>query len=55
MRGRALSIEWTGFDLHLDDKTWPGTGTGFSTERATIDIRVVPGAVTYVNAGGVDI
>lgn len=37
-RGRLLQIEWDGFDLHIDDETWPGEGTAPSP--AAIDVAV---------------
>ena len=46
--GRRLKIEWTGFPIHIDDKIWPKNGKGKRKERATIDIEVVPKAVTFL-------
>jgi diacylglycerol kinase family enzyme len=34
-RGKSLTLEWTGFELHIDDKLWPQKG-----ERAKPPARV---------------
>jgi hypothetical protein len=25
-RGKSLKLEWTGFEIHIDDKLWPQKG-----------------------------
>jgi diacylglycerol kinase family enzyme len=47
-RGRHLTLDWTGFEVHLDDKTWPGTDTGFSLEPGVIDVRIDQCAVEFL-------
>lgn len=46
-RGRALTMQWTGFDLHLDDRLWPDA----SRERfadATVEVRIERHAVEFL-------
>jgi diacylglycerol kinase family enzyme len=38
-RGRVLQIEWDGFDVHIDDKAWPGEDTSASPP-AGIEVAV---------------
>ena len=47
-RARHLTLDWTGFEVHLDDETWPGTTAGFSLEPGAIDIRVDPRAGEFL-------
>jgi diacylglycerol kinase family enzyme len=47
-RGRILTITWTGFELHMDDATWPGTKYGIPEGPATIEIRVDPGSLQFL-------
>lgn len=46
--GSRLQIEWTGFPIHIDDKIWPRNGKRNGKSRATIDIEVVPKAMTFL-------
>jgi diacylglycerol kinase family enzyme len=46
--GSRLRIEWTGFPIHIDDKIWPKNGETGRKQRGTIDIEVVPKAVTFL-------
>jgi diacylglycerol kinase family enzyme len=46
-RGRVLTMQWTGFDLHLDDRLWPEA----SRERladATVEVRVEGRGVEFL-------
>jgi diacylglycerol kinase (ATP) len=45
-RGRRLTLEWTGFELHLDDKLWPGEDEK-PEPPARIELRV-EGAVEFL-------
>jgi diacylglycerol kinase family enzyme len=45
-RGRHLRLEWTGFDLHIDDEVWPGEGE--SPERGMIDLRIDDRSVEFL-------
>jgi diacylglycerol kinase family enzyme len=47
-RGRVLTITWTGFELHMDDTTWPGTTHAIPPAPATIEIRVDPGSLQFL-------
>lgn len=46
-RGKRLTIEWTGFPLHIDDKLWPGDDDPAPQPPATIDVRI-EGAVEFL-------
>jgi diacylglycerol kinase family enzyme len=48
LRGRHLALEWTGFEIHGDDKTWPGTGHSIPAPPCAIDTRVDRGAVQFL-------
>lgn len=45
-RGKHLRVEWTGFDLHIDDELWPGEGDARDGE-GIIDLRIA-GAVDFL-------
>jgi diacylglycerol kinase family enzyme len=47
-RGKRLKLEWTGFDMHLDDKLWPNGKKIKTKPPATIDIKVEPRAVEFL-------
>ncbi|HUQ24539.1 MAG TPA: diacylglycerol kinase family protein [Burkholderiales bacterium] len=38
-RGKRLTLEWTGYELHLDDKLWPGDGDT-AKPPARIELRI---------------
>ena len=38
-RGKQLRIEWTGFELHIDDKLWPQPGTKHPA-KATLELAI---------------
>jgi diacylglycerol kinase family enzyme len=46
-RGKHLRVEWTGFDLHIDDELWPQAGTRPAGGSAVIDLRMA-GAVEFL-------
>jgi diacylglycerol kinase (ATP) len=39
-RGRHLTVEWTGFHVHIDDDIWPGDEPGTPGGPARIDITI---------------
>lgn len=47
VRGRDLHIAWTGFAIHMDDTTWPGSRTAIPAEPAGLGLRVDPGALRF--------
>lgn len=38
-RGTRLTLEWTGFEMHLDDKLWPDEGGG-AEPPAPVEVRI---------------
>jgi diacylglycerol kinase (ATP) len=46
-RGKRLSIEWTGFGLHIDDKLWPKKGKDAPKPPGRIDARIAGAAVEF--------
>jgi diacylglycerol kinase family enzyme len=44
-RGRRLTLEWTGFHLHIDDDIWPDAGAMPSDAPAPIEIGIEPQAL----------
>jgi hypothetical protein len=45
-RGKHLRVEWTGFELHIDDELWPESGAQ-PNGSGTIDLRIA-GAVEFL-------
>ncbi|HYD56511.1 MAG TPA: diacylglycerol kinase family protein [Burkholderiales bacterium] len=45
-RGKHLRLEWTGFELHIDDELWPAGG-GIPGGAGAIDLRM-QGAVEFL-------
>ncbi|MGE3344027.1 MAG: diacylglycerol kinase family protein [Vicinamibacterales bacterium] len=50
--GTHLTFDWRGQELHIDDKAWPGTENSFDLEPGTIDVRIDPGAIQYLDVVG---
>jgi diacylglycerol kinase (ATP) len=46
-RGKHLRVEWTGFDLHIDDEQWPDPAHKPVAKSGTIDLRIA-GAVEFL-------
>lgn len=46
-RGRRLSLQWTGFPLHLDDRLWPDEAWTRGAAGA-IEIEIDPGALSFL-------
>lgn len=40
-RGKRLTIEWTGFELHIDDQLWPGKDDAKPAGRARIEAHIL--------------
>ena len=47
-RGRRLEIEWTGFQLHIDDRVWPARGRTRPRPPAAISIELEPAALEFL-------
>jgi diacylglycerol kinase (ATP) len=47
-RGKHLSIEWTGFDLHIDDKLWPKHGKEAPQPPGRIEATLAGAAVEFL-------
>lgn len=47
-RGKHLSIEWTGFDLHIDDKLWPKHGKEAPAPPGRIEARLEGASVEFL-------
>ncbi|HKA42383.1 MAG TPA: diacylglycerol kinase family protein [Burkholderiales bacterium] len=47
-RGKRLTIEWTGFPIHLDDKLWPKKGKSGFKPPATMEIGVERAALEFL-------
>lgn len=54
-RGKRLTMEWTGFELHIDDRLWPGKDDDKPAAPARIEARIL-GDVEFLvpisNSGG---
>src|SRR5918992_860235 len=49
-RGKRLSIKWTGFELHIDDKLWPKKGEDTPKPPGPIEARIAGAAVEFFAA-----
>jgi diacylglycerol kinase (ATP) len=39
-QGKHLQLQWTGFEMHIDDELWPGKSRKPKTKRAVVDLTV---------------
>jgi len=46
-RGRRLTLEWTGFDVHIDDQLWPEEGDK-PAQPAHIEARIESASVEFL-------
>jgi diacylglycerol kinase family enzyme len=46
-RGEHLQLQWSGFELHLDDKVWPD-GAVPDPASSAIDVRIEAGALEFL-------
>lgn len=47
-RGKHLRMDWTGFDLHIDDELWPQAGEVPARAAGSIDIRIGEAQVEFL-------
>lgn len=47
-RGRQLRLEWTGFDVHLDDRVWPGAEEERPASPSAIEVGTLRGALQFL-------
>jgi len=47
-RTRVTEMKWEGFDIHIDDETWPQHGSGFALEPSQITIKVERHALEFL-------
>jgi diacylglycerol kinase family enzyme len=47
-QGRALTLRWTGFPLHLDDRLWPRDADERTDMPLRIDVQMEPGALEFL-------
>ena len=47
-RASAIELEWTGFEVHIDDETWPPKGFRDDAKRGRIDIGVERQALRFL-------
>jgi diacylglycerol kinase family enzyme len=47
-KGRRLTLWWSGFPLHLDDRVWPDAPTAEPEQAVRIDVEVEQGALTFL-------
>lgn len=47
-QGRHLTMRWTGFPLHLDDRFWPGDDHARTDAVVRIDVRLVRAALEFL-------
>lgn len=47
-RTRVAEMKWEGFDIHIDDETWPQHGSGFALEPCRLTIKVERHALEFL-------
>jgi len=47
-RGRCLTMQWSGYDLHFDDRIWPLKEKKKLQAPAAIELKVVPNASRFL-------
>lgn len=47
-RGKRLTIEWTGFEVHIDDELWPSEDEKAPAPPAQIEARIESGNVEFL-------
>jgi diacylglycerol kinase (ATP) len=52
-RGKSLKLEWTGFEIHIDDKLWPQKADAGDPPPARVEARV-NGQVDFLVPAGKD-
>jgi diacylglycerol kinase family enzyme len=48
-RGKRLTIEWTGFEVHIDDELWPGEDEKPAKPPARIEARIEGASVEFLS------
>jgi diacylglycerol kinase family enzyme len=48
LRGRVLSLQWTGFPLHLDDRLWPDDERAAPDEPVDVEVEVQRAALEFL-------
>jgi diacylglycerol kinase family enzyme len=47
IRASAIELEWTGFEVHIDDEAWPPKDTKPESAQTKIEINVEHDAVAF--------
>jgi diacylglycerol kinase (ATP) len=47
-RTRVTEMKWEGFDIHIDDETWPQEASGFALEPSQITIKLERHALEFL-------
>ena len=47
-QGKRLTVEWTGFEVHIDDELWPGDDDRPPAPPARIEARIESGNVEFL-------
>ncbi|MES2564144.1 MAG: diacylglycerol kinase family protein [Pseudomonadota bacterium] len=50
-RARAITLNWTGYEVHIDDEPWPGKGDQALPQSAQIELEVLPNALEFLAPG----
>jgi len=50
-RARAITLDWSGYDVHIDDEPWPTKADVAPTQSARIELEVLPNALEFVTHG----
>jgi diacylglycerol kinase (ATP) len=48
IRAATIELEWTGFDVHIDDEAWPPKDTDADSALTRIELKVEPDAVEFL-------
>lgn len=50
-RARAITLNWSGYEVHIDDEPWPTKEDVAPTQGARIELEVLPNALEFVTHG----
>jgi diacylglycerol kinase family enzyme len=50
-RARTITLDWTGYEVHIDDESWPGEGDDAQPQNTQIELQVLPDAVEFLAPG----
>ncbi|HET7159812.1 MAG TPA: diacylglycerol kinase family protein [Burkholderiales bacterium] len=50
-RAHKITLEWTGYEVHIDDEPWPAKDDDAQLQNAQIELEVLRNAVQFIGSG----